>query len=75
MRSDLVNAIKTRNDSLFAHGFRPVDYSGWRQLSELLGGFLLAAIQRQSAQHGGQSAPGGAIPQFPATLDELIPGT
>ncbi|MEY2645795.1 MAG: hypothetical protein RLZZ611_2444 [Cyanobacteriota bacterium] len=50
IRSDLVNAIKTRNDSLFVHGFRPVDDSGGRQLSELLGGFLQALIQRQSAQ-------------------------
>lgn len=73
-RAELVNAIKTRNESLFAHGFRPVAYSGWRQLSELLGGFLQAAIERHSEANGGRSGVGLTLPQFPTTLAELLPG-
>jgi CRISPR-associated protein (TIGR02710 family) len=73
-RAALVNGIKTRNESLFAHGFKPVDYSGWRDLSELLGGFLQAAIEQHSQQHSGRSAVGLTLPQFPTTLAELLPG-
>lgn len=73
-RSELVNAIQTRNKSLFAHGFRSIDYSGWRELSGLLGDFLEAAIQQHSAQHGGGSSAGQKLPQFPATLAKLLPG-
>ena len=72
-RSELVNAIKTRNDSLFAHGFKPVDYSGWRKLSDLLGGFLQAAIQHHSEANGGRSTAGLTLSQFPTTLAELLP--
>lgn len=72
-RSELLNALKTRNDSLFAHGFRPVDYSAWRELSGRLGGFLLEAIQRYGAAHGGGSGATLALPQLPTSLAELLP--
>jgi CRISPR-associated protein (TIGR02710 family) len=73
-RSELVNAISTRNSSLFAHGFTPIDYSGWREIYNRLGGFLQAAIQRQSENHGTRN--GGevrALPQLPTSLADLLP--
>lgn len=73
-RAELVDAIKTRNTSLFAHGFKPVDYSGWRELSSLLGGFLQAEIQRQNQNHGRRSgAEARALPQLPTSLADLLP--
>lgn len=72
-RSELVNAIKTRNDSLFAHGFRPVDYGGWRELSDRLGGFLQGAIAQHSQRHPLRSGGSLTLPQFPTTLAELLP--
>lgn len=72
-RSELVNAINTRNSSLFAHGFKPVDYSAWRELSGRLGGFLQEAIQRHGAAHGGRSGATLALPQLPTSLAELLP--
>ena len=72
-RSELLDALKTRNDSLFAHGFRPVDYSAWRDLSGRLGGFLQEAIQHHSAAHGGRNGAALALPQLPTSLAELLP--
>jgi len=72
-RSELVNAINTRNNSLFAHGFRPVDYSAWRDLSGRLGGFLQEAIQRHCAAHGDRNGATLALPQLPTSLVELMP--
>jgi hypothetical protein len=69
IRSDLVNAIKTRNDSLFVHGFRPVDDSGGRQLSELLGGFLQALMLSRSLM---VRWPGSALTRPEASLGLLV---
>jgi CRISPR-associated protein (TIGR02710 family) len=67
-RSSLINALKIRNHSLFAHGFAPVGYEGWRELSSTLGGFLQGAIEQHIA------GPGDSLlmVQFPTTLVELL---
>jgi len=72
-RSELVNAINTRNDSLFAHGFTPVDYNGWRELSSRLGGFLQAAIQRHIDAQLDHYATNLPLPQLPSSLKDLMP--
>ena len=72
-RSELVNAINIRNESLFAHGFKPVNYSSWRELSGRLGGFLQTAILQHIEQHSGRPGQAVALAQFPTTLAELLP--
>ncbi|MFM8525057.1 MAG: TIGR02710 family CRISPR-associated CARF protein [Cyanobacteriota bacterium] len=73
-RPELVNAINTRNRSLFAHGFQPIGYSGWRELSGHLGEFLQAAIQLQCQNHGNRSSQTTPLPQLPASLSEMLCG-
>lgn len=73
-RSELVNAINTRNESLFAHGFKPVDYSGWREIWNRLGGFLQAAIDQQRSLLPSRSGAMDALRQLPSSLAELEPG-
>ncbi|MBM5797033.1 MAG: TIGR02710 family CRISPR-associated protein [Cyanobacteria bacterium K_Offshore_0m_m2_072] len=72
-RSELVNAIKIRNDSLFAHGFRPIGYSGWRELNAQLGGFLKSAVQQHRKSKGSRSGDAEPIPQLPNSLANLLP--
>jgi len=67
-RSTLINALKIRNHSLFAHGFAPVGYEGWKELSTTLGGFLQTAIEHHTAGLG----DGLLMVQFPTTLAELL---
>lgn len=67
-RGDLVQALQIRNHSLFAHGFAPVGYGGWRELSSSLGGFLQAAV----AEHAEGSGASEPMAQFPTTLAELL---
>lgn len=74
-RQELVNALKRRNSSLFAHGFRPIDYSAWREMSQCLSSFLEEAIKHRRAAHGGASGAIEALPQLPTTLDDLMPLT
>jgi CRISPR-associated protein (TIGR02710 family) len=67
-RSTLINALKIRNHSLFAHGFAPVDFRGWRELSSTLGGFVQIAIE----EHASGASKGLAMAQFPTSLEELM---
>jgi CRISPR-associated protein (TIGR02710 family) len=67
-RSKLINGLKIRNHSLFAHGFTPVDFRGWRELSTTLGDFLQTAIK----EHIADSRKGMLMMQFPSTLAGLL---
>ncbi|MDM7954095.1 MAG: TIGR02710 family CRISPR-associated CARF protein [Cyanobium sp. CZS 25K] len=63
-RSEFIDALQVRNQSLLAHGFRPVTYADWQRLDGVLGGFLrtLLGLRR------GDLAP---LRQLPVTLAEL----
>jgi hypothetical protein len=67
-RSTLIDSLSIRNHSLFAHGFAPVGYEGWRKLSTTLGGFLQTTVEEHAA------GPAGSLlmTQFPTTLAELL---
>jgi CRISPR-associated protein (TIGR02710 family) len=69
-RNTLINALQIRNHSLFAHGFAPVGYRGWLELSNTLGGFLQVAIEEHTAGAGNSLL----MAQFPTTLAELLVG-
>lgn len=71
-RPQLVNAMTTRNNSLFAHGFAPVGYGGWRELEHQVGGFLKTAIATHSALVTGSEKTPASLPQLPSTLKELM---
>ncbi|WP_411872054.1 TIGR02710 family CRISPR-associated CARF protein [Vulcanococcus limneticus] len=60
-KSALIDALQVRNNSLFAHGFRPVTYTDWLQLDAVIGGFLRSVVE----QRRGNQAP---VQQFPNTL-------
>jgi CRISPR-associated protein (TIGR02710 family) len=52
-RSQLLNSLNVRNASLFAHGFRSIDYATWCSFRDVVAGFLqrviaLAQAERQS---------------------------
>ena len=68
-RRELVSSLHTRNHSLFAHGFAPVDHAGWLQLWTTLGSFLHAAV----AERSGQLSDGLILEQLPSSLEELLP--
>ncbi len=67
-RSFLTDQLKHRNNSLFAHGFQPIGYAGWRELSAALGEFLKEAIDLTNTS--GRSAR-GATRQLPCCLADL----
>ena len=66
-RSQLINSLQIRNASLFAHGFRSIDYGTWRTFQSVVAGFLerviaLAQTERQSP----------TLVQLPSSIDEII---
>jgi hypothetical protein len=67
-RSAIKNCLKTRNHSLFAHGFSPVLYSDWKSLLGTLGPFLHLAIDEAIRQT--KASP---LKQLPSTLADLLP--
>jgi CRISPR-associated protein (TIGR02710 family) len=69
-RNEMVHVLNIRNNSLFAHGFAPIGYSGWRQLSQLLESFLHKAIDERRTTTGVRTDP---LPQLPTCLSELDP--
>jgi CRISPR-associated protein (TIGR02710 family) len=78
-RSTLINVLKIRNHSLFAHGFKPVGYVGWLELSSTLGGFLHAALdehkKKTTSELNKKNTSGASdswlMVQLPTTLAEL----
>ena len=71
-RSEMVNVLEIRNKSLFAHGFSPVGYGGWRQLSGMLGDFLIEAVERHRTENNSGPSLGTKLPQLPCNLEELF---
>jgi len=67
-RSRIQDCLKTRNHSLFAHGFSPIRYGDWKSLIGTLGPFLQQAIDEAIAQ-----SKASALQQLPCTLAELLP--
>jgi len=67
-RSMMIATLRTRNHSLFAHGFAPVGYEGWLELSTALRGFMQDAID----VHNPSASHGQLMVQFPTTLAELL---
>jgi CRISPR-associated protein (TIGR02710 family) len=63
----IVDQLKIRNNSLFAHGFQPISYPAWQSLKTTLGGFLQVAL----TLHGN---PGSISPaqQLPNDLEFLL---
>jgi CRISPR-associated protein (TIGR02710 family) len=67
-RQKLLDALNTRNISLFAHGFRSIDYSAWMPFRNVLGGFLRDVVALQDSNHKCSD-----LPQLPSRLDQIIP--
>jgi CRISPR-associated protein (TIGR02710 family) len=67
-RSRIQDCLKTRNHSLFAHGFSPISYGDWKSLSGTLGPFLQQAIDEAI-----QQAKLSPLGQLPSTIAELLP--
>lgn len=68
-RDLFIDVLKIRNHSLFAHGFKPIQYADWKRLSTVLGGFMDTAIQ----QHIGASGSALRLQQLPNSLEQLQP--
>lgn len=59
----IINALETRNNSLFAHGFKPITGSDYQKVSEVIVNFIQAGIAAVIAAKS-KSQP----PQFPTNL-------
>lgn len=66
-RGQLVNSLKIRNSSLFAHGFTTIDHKGWNDFFSVFGGFI-----RQELDHVIRSSTALPLQQLPSGLAELI---
>lgn len=62
------NQLQHRNNSLFAHGFQPITYAAWKQMSEVVFPFLDAVITNQRTANGPEP-----LSQFPSSLEDLQP--
>lgn len=61
----ILNQLKYRNNSLFAHGFEPIQISAWNSINSILGGFLRRFVSSKfSAQHEG-------LRQLPQNLQDF----
>jgi len=67
-RSRIQDCLKTRNHSLFAHGFSPIIYSDWRTLAGTLVPFLQQAIDDTI-----QQTKFSPLAQLPSSIAELLP--
>ena len=67
-RQKLLDALKTRNTSLFAHGFRSIDFSAWMPFRDVVGSFLRDIVALQDSDQ-----KRSALPQLPSSLDHLAP--
>jgi len=61
----IVDQLKIRNNSLFAHGFQPISYQAWQSLKTTLGGFLQVAL----TLHGNSAS---SAHQLPSDLEFLL---
>lgn len=67
-RSALLDQLKLRNNSLFAHGFQPIGAAGWKALQSSIGVFLNEAIAKARPVGADDHA---SVSQFPASLEKL----
>jgi len=67
-RSRIQDCLKTRNHSLFAHGFSPISYGDWKSLAGTLGPFLQQAIDDTT-----QQTKFSPLVQLPSSIAELLP--
>jgi CRISPR-associated protein (TIGR02710 family) len=64
-RNSILGQLQHRNNSLFAHGFQPIQVNSWNEIKFTIGGFLNAVIsEKSSAQQDRQL-------QFPRNLESL----
>ena len=68
-KSPVLNQLKVRNHSLFAHGFTPATFASWREMWGKLQPFLKRVIATQPGYKAESS-----LPQSPQTLAELEAG-
>jgi CRISPR-associated protein (TIGR02710 family) len=66
-RSELLNSLNVRNASLFAHGFRSIDYGTWCSFRDVVTGFLQRVIALAQAE---RQSP--LLQQLPSNLTQII---
>lgn len=66
-RSELIDSLHIRNASLFAHGFRSIDYAAWCSFRDVVGGFLKRVISLAQAE---RESP--LLKQLPSRLSQMI---
>lgn len=66
-RSELIDSLRMRNASLFAHGFRSIDYAAWRSFHDVITGFLGRVINLAQAE---RQSP--LLEQLPAKLTQIL---
>ncbi len=69
-RSAILDQLKIRNNSLFAHGFQPISYASWRKMSSVIIPFLDTVIDGAVC-----SSNSARLPQLPSSLAELCSHT
>lgn len=68
-KSHLLNQLKVRNNSLFAHGFTPISYADWRKMEAALTPFLRRVVSTLPGY-----SPELDLSQLPHALVGLEPG-
>lgn len=63
-RERLRDHIRMRNESIFGHGFEPIDEEGWNAFSNWIETAVIPMLQAEAAKVGLNRAP----PQLPSTL-------
>lgn len=66
-RSRYIDLLKTRNMSLFAHGFTPISYGDWNHFQEAFSGLLRQAIEQR--RQGGAAKN---LAPLPSRLEDLL---
>jgi CRISPR-associated protein (TIGR02710 family) len=66
-REALLGALATRNESLFAHGFDPIDATRYHRFRDTVGALLAEHLERVRA-----AATADPLPAFPTSVDALL---
>lgn len=64
-RKKMLDLLKIRNDSILAHGFRPVPEADWKKMEAWMGVEFLPMLRRAASEAGLKDVP----PQLPTSLD------
>lgn len=67
-RSAILDQLQVRNNSLFAHGFQPISYGSWRQMSSVIIPFLDDVTDAACAGNAHSR-----LSQLPCSIAELLP--